>query len=87
MTIDAKPACTPTLLGFVFKQKQPDGYWKAVQAGSWYLTSAEERYAMVELKLLAIAWAWQKTAAFAKGINFMIVTNPRSNTSVSSVFA
>ena len=65
----------------MLKQKQPDGYWKAVQAGSWYLTSAEERYAMVELKLLAIAWA------FANGINFMIVTNPRSKTSVSSVFA
>ena len=62
-------------LGFVLKQKQPDGYWRTVQAGSRYLTSAEERYAMVELELLAIAWACKKTAAFTEGINFMIVTD------------
>ena len=62
-------------LGFVLKQKQPDGYWKTVQAGSRYLTGAEERYAMVELELLAIAWSCQKTAAFTEGIEFTIVTD------------
>ena len=30
---------------------------------------------MVELKLLAIAWACLKTAAFTKGIEFTIVTD------------
>ena len=62
-------------LGFVLKQKQPDGYWKTVMAGSRYLTSAEERYAMVELELLAIAWACKKTATFTEGIQFTIVTD------------
>ena len=62
-------------LGFVLKQKQSDGYWKTVQAGSRYLTGAEERYAMVELELLAIAWACKKTAPFTEGISFTIVTD------------
>ena len=62
-------------LGFVLKQKQSDGNWRIVQAGSRYLSGAEERYAMVELELLAIAWACQKTASFIEGINFMIVTD------------
>ena len=62
-------------LGFVLKQKQPDGYWKTVMAGSRYLTGAEERYAMVELELLAIAWACKKTATFTEGIEFTIVTD------------
>ena len=62
-------------LSFVLKQKQSDGNWRIVQAGSRYLSGAEERYAMVELELLAIAWACQKTASFIEGINFMIVTD------------
>ncbi len=62
-------------LGFVLKQQQEDGVWKTVQAGSRYLTSAEERYAMVELELLAIAWACKKTATFTEGIEFTIVTD------------
>ena len=37
-----------TGLGFVLKQQQDDGMWKAVQAGSRFLTSAETRYAMIE---------------------------------------
>jgi len=62
-------------LGFVLKQQQSDGTWRIVQAGSRYLSGAEERYAMVELELLAIAWACQKTASFIEGINFTIVTD------------
>ena len=61
--------------GFVLKQKQPDGYWKTVTAGSRYLTGAEERYAMVEFKLLAIAYTCKKTATFTEGIEFTIVTD------------
>ena len=64
-------------LGFVLKQKQDDGYWKTVQAGSRFLSSAEERYAMVELELLAIAWACKKAAAYVEGIQFTIVTDHR----------
>ena len=44
-------------LGFILKQLQDDGNWKPVQAGSRFLTPAETRYAMIELEMLAIAWA------------------------------
>jgi transposase InsO family protein len=56
-------------LGFILKQLV-DGQWKVVQAGSRFLAPAETRYAMIELELLAIAWAAKKTAAFIEGIKF-----------------
>ena len=55
-------------LGFVLKQLQEDDLWKPVQAGSRFLTSAETRYAMVELEMLAIAWACQKARIFVEGL-------------------
>jgi len=54
-------------LGFVLKQ-EVDGVWKTVQAGSRFLSPAETRYAMIELELLAIAWAAKKTAMFIEGL-------------------
>ena len=62
-------------LGFVLKQLQDDQTWRVVQAGSRFLTSAETRYAMVELELLAIAWACKKAAPFVEGIDFKIFTD------------
>ena len=55
-------------LGFVLKQLQDDGNWKPVQAGSRFLTSAETRYAMIELEMLAIAWACTKTRIYIEGL-------------------
>ena len=55
-------------LGFVLKQLQEDGNWKPVQAGSRFLTAAETRYAMIELEMLAIAWACQKARIFVEGL-------------------
>jgi predicted aspartyl protease len=55
-------------LGFVLKQLQDDGCWRPVQAGSRFLSSAETRYAMIELEMLAIAWACAKTANFVEGL-------------------
>ena len=55
-------------LGFVLKQQQHGDNWKAVQAGSRFLTSAETRYAMIELEMLAIAWACQKTRIYIEGL-------------------
>ena len=55
-------------LGFVLKQLQDDGIWRPVQAGSRFLSSAETRYAMIELEMLAIAWACAKTANFIEGL-------------------
>ena len=62
-------------LGFVLKQLQEDHTWKVVQAASRFLTSAETRYAMVELELLAIAWAVGKARPFLEGIRFEIMTD------------
>jgi RNase H-like domain found in reverse transcriptase len=42
-------------LRFFLKQKQEDGIWRTVQAGSRYLSPAESRYAMIELEMLGIA--------------------------------
>ena len=43
-------------LGFVLQQMH-HGEWKLVQAGSRFVTDAETRYAVIELQLLAVAWA------------------------------
>jgi hypothetical protein len=62
---------------FVLKQ-EIDGVWRLVQAGSRFLTETEGRYAMVELKLLAICWAAKKCASFIDGLplkNFEIWTD------------
>jgi len=62
-------------LGFVVKQLQDEGHWRIVQAGSRFLSSAETRYAMVELEMLAIAWAMQKARPFLEGIRFEVMTD------------
>ena len=61
-------------LGFILKQLV-DGQWKVVQAGSRFLSSAESRYAMIELELLAIVWAAKKTASFITGAQFDLMTD------------
>ena len=55
-------------LGFILKQQQDDEKWRPVQAGSRFLSSAETRYAMIELECLAIAWACEKCRMFVDGL-------------------
>jgi len=62
-------------LGFVLKQDIGNNNWRVVQAGSRFLSSAETRYAMIELELLAFAWAAKKAAAFLEGISFELITD------------
>ena len=65
-------------LGFLLQQRQPDGTWRVVQAGSRFLTGAESRYATIELELLAVAWACHKCRLFLSGLpEFEIVTDHR----------
>ena len=54
-------------LGFVLQQLSNVGQWNLVQVGSCFLTSAEPRYAVIELELLAIAWAVTKCHVFLGG--------------------
>ena len=63
-------------LGFILKQRQDTGQWKMVQAGSRFLSPAEQRYAMIELECLAAAWAMQKARQFLEGLpTFTLVTD------------
>jgi len=63
-------------LGFVLQQLSDNGHWNLVQAGSRFLTSAESRYAVIELELLAIAWAVTKCHVFLGGMqHFQVVTD------------
>jgi len=64
-------------LGFVLQQQQPETkQWLLVQAGSRFLTPAESRYAVIELELLAVAWAIMKCKLFLRGLqNFQIITD------------
>jgi hypothetical protein len=63
-------------LGFILKQKDANGSWRMVQAGSRYLSEAESRYAMIELECLGAAWAMQKCRQFIEGLpTFELVTN------------
>ena len=55
-------------LGFVLKQQQPDGSWRMVQAGLRFITETEQRYAMIEIELLAVIWAVQKCHIFLEGL-------------------
>ena len=55
-------------LGFVLKQEVEPDVWRTVQAGSRFLSPAETRYAMIELEMLAIAWAAKKCAMFIEGM-------------------
>ena len=65
-------------LGFILKQKDADGNWRMVQAGSRYLSEAESRYAMIELECLGAAWAMQKCRQFLEGLpNFELITDHR----------
>ena len=46
-------------LGYALLQKHSDK-WRLIQCGSRFITDTESRYAVVELELLAVAWAMRK---------------------------
>jgi hypothetical protein len=62
-------------IGFILRQEHGPEDWRTVQTGSRFLSSAETRYAMIELELLAIAWAVKKCAPFIEGIGFELMTD------------
>ena len=54
-------------LGFILQQ-QSNNKWTLIQAGSRFLTDTESRYAVIELEMLAVAWAIQKCKPFLSGL-------------------
>ena len=63
-------------LGFVLWQYQ-DNQWRILQCGSRFLSDAETRYAIIELELLAVAWAVHKCSLFLSGSRFEVCTDHR----------
>ena len=62
-------------LGFILQQKTDD-QWYLVQAGSRFLSNSESRYAIIELEMLALAWAIVKSRLFLAGLpHFLVVTD------------
>ena len=63
-------------LGFLLKQLDDSKVWRVVQAGSRFLSSAESRYAMIELECLSAAWATNKCRQFLERLSsFELVTD------------
>jgi hypothetical protein len=63
-------------LGFLLKQRDPKNTWQVVQAGSRFISSAESRYAMIELECLGASWAMHKCRQFLEGLpTFELVTD------------
>ena len=63
-------------IGFFLQQQSPTGQWTLVQAGSRFLSSAESRYVIIKLELLAVAWAISKCNVFLMGLqHFQIITD------------
>ncbi len=63
-------------LGFLLKQLDDSKVWRVVQAAFRFLSSAESRYAMIELECLSAAWAMNKYRQFLEGLpSFELVTD------------
>ena len=63
-------------IGFILQQQSPTEQWSLVQAGSRFLSEAESRYAVIELEMLAVAWAAIKCKIFLAGLQtFQIITD------------
>ena len=62
-------------LGYILQQQHGES-WSLVQASSRFLSDAESRYAIIELELLAVAWAVAKCNMFLAGLQqFSVVTD------------
>jgi hypothetical protein len=65
-------------LGFALMQEKTNKSMSLVMCGSRFITETERRYAMVELELLAAAWAMEKSHMYLAGIDcFRLVTDHR----------
>ena len=56
-------------LGFALIQKEPTGRPRLIQCGSCLLSPAEKNYAVVELEVLAAAYAMNKARFYLDGID------------------
>lgn len=65
-------------LGYCLLQQDAAGRWRLIQCGSRFLSDAESRYAVIELELLALAWACKKCSIYLGGMQrFEVLTDHR----------
>ena len=65
-------------LGFCLRQLDNAGRWRLIQCGSRFLSETESRYAVIELELLALAWACRKCSIYLSGMQqFEVMTDHR----------
>ncbi len=63
-------------LGYMLLQHDEDGKPRVIKCGSCSLTSAQRRYATIELECLAVTWAVKQCAFYLEGIDhFEVVTD------------
>ena len=63
-------------LGFILQQLSEAGQWNLIQAGSWFLTPAELQYVVIELELIAVAWAVLECHMFLGSLqHFTVITD------------
>ncbi|QQP58215.1 Uncharacterized protein FKW44_003459 [Caligus rogercresseyi] len=63
-------------LGYILLQEDEQGTWKLIECGSRFITEAEERYAIVELELLAAVWRSASVIFIFFGLSeFTLVTD------------
>ena len=63
-------------MGYVLMQLHADGQYKLIEAGSRWLTPAEQNYGMTSLELAAVNWAVEKCKPYLLGLPFFeIVTD------------
>ena len=68
-------ACRRKGLGFALLQQHGE-QWRLVQCGSRFLQFSETRYAIVELELLAVVWAFQQCRLYLLRLSpFNVVTD------------
>ena len=51
------------------------GNWRLIQCGRRFISDTESGYAMIELELLAIAWAMKKCHVYLSGTKFEVITD------------
>ena len=61
-----------TGIGFVLQQQHGEK-WLTIQANSRHLTDTKGRYAVIELEMLAVAWATKKCHTFLAGLPIFLV--------------
>ena len=64
-------------IGYALLQKKPDGKRTLIRCGSRSLTSAETRYAVIELECMGIAWGVEQCRYYLAGNKFHVVTDHR----------